>query len=252
MSAPGRGSTRSPSPAPITERSVDFYSPPRPQADRRQPGDRLRAVRNRRRRHALGPDRPRREDHRDDRHLSRMRRPRRARRAAGAQRHCRSSMARATSRGCGARRGCATPTATSSSSTRRAKRAVSRRGGSKTNRFHTTSTACVSLDPCLRGVHKATRCRGAAPSSSSSIIPQPLAGVDEAGCAPLAGPVVAARLHPQPRQIPARDRRFARTCRSKSARRSTPSWSNARPGASASPRSRRSTASTSIGRGCWR
>ena len=38
--------------------------------------------------------------------------------------------------------------------------------------------------------------------------PQPLAGVDEAGCAPLAGPVVAARLHPRPRQIPARDRRL--------------------------------------------
>ena len=32
------------------ERSVDFYSPPRPQADRRQSGDRLRALRDRRRR----------------------------------------------------------------------------------------------------------------------------------------------------------------------------------------------------------
>ena len=38
--------------------------------------------------------------------------------------------------------------------------------------------------------------------------PQPLAGVDEAGCAPLAGPVVAGGVHPRPRQIPARDRRF--------------------------------------------
>ena len=54
------------------------------------------------------------------------------------ERNRRSSMARATSRGCGARRGCATPTATSSSSTRRAKRAASRRGGSRNPDFSTT------------------------------------------------------------------------------------------------------------------
>ena len=54
-----------------------FLLAPRPQADRRQRGDRLRAVRDRGRSDLLGPDRPRREDHRHDRHLSRMRRPRR-------------------------------------------------------------------------------------------------------------------------------------------------------------------------------
>ena len=93
----------------------------------------------------LGADRPRREDPRDDRHLSRMRRPRRARRAAGAERHRRSSTARATSRGCGARRGCATPTATSSSSTRPARTAASRRGGWTSNPH--ISSSLLKRDP---------------------------------------------------------------------------------------------------------
>ena len=82
--------------------------------------------------------------------------------------------------------------------------------------------------------------------------PQPLAGVDEAGCAPLAGPVVAGACILDRDKFPRGIDDSARICRWRSARRSTPSWSNARAGASASRRSRRSTRSTSIGRGCWR
>jgi ribonuclease HII len=79
----------------------------------------------------------------------------------------------------------------------------------------------------------------------------PLAGVDEAGCAPLAGPVVAAAVvldrEKFPRGIddskvlpaPVREAICARLYRS-------------RESASASPASRRSTGSTSTGRGCWR
>ena len=62
--------------------------------------------------------------------------------------------------------------------------------------------------------------------------PEPLAGVDEAGCAPLAGPVVAAAVILNRDELPARHRRFARICRSTSARRSTAGSSNAPPGAS--------------------
>ena len=58
----------------------------RAQADRRQSA-RLRALRDRRRRDLLGPDRPGGEDRRHDRGLFRVRRPRRAGRAAGPQRH---------------------------------------------------------------------------------------------------------------------------------------------------------------------
>ena len=49
------------------------------------------------------------------------------------------------------------------------------------------------LDPGLR---RGTLATNASPllSSSKSDIPEPLAGVDEAGCAPLAGPVVAAAV----------------------------------------------------------
>ena len=59
--------------------------------------------------------------------------------------------------------------------------------------------------------------------------PQPLAGVDEAGCAPLAGPVVAAAASSTATNSRAGST-IARICRSRSARRSTPSSSNARLG----------------------
>ena len=82
--------------------------------------------------------------------------------------------------------------------------------------------------------------------------PQPLAGVDEAGCAPLAGPVVAAACILDRNKFPRgiddsknlplekREAIYARLTRSRGMRR--------RHG----QRSRRSTASTSTGRGCWR
>ena len=56
--------------------------PARPQADRRQPGHRIRALRDGGRRDLVGPDRPGGKDPRDDRDLPRVRRSRRARGAA--------------------------------------------------------------------------------------------------------------------------------------------------------------------------
>ncbi len=81
--------------------------------------------------------------------------------------------------------------------------------------------------------------------------PQPLAGVDEAGCAPLAGPVVAAacildrdkfpRGIDDSKNLPLEKREaiYAKLV-------------NARPGASASRSVEEIDRSTSIGRGCWR
>ena len=83
--------------------------------------------------------------------------------------------------------------------------------------------------------------------------PEPLAGVDEAGCAPLAGPVVAAAVILDRKHFPRgiddskklpiekREAIYARLvkCVALDRRRHRHA-------------SRRSTSSTSIGRGCWR
>src|SRR5207253_8146575 len=73
------------------------------------------------------------------------------------------------------------------SSTRRARHGASRRGGWRTNPQKSQRPTGDSL-PRSIGLH-------AMPRRCSFKLeldyPQPLAGVDEAGCAPLAGPVVA-------------------------------------------------------------
>ena len=158
--------------------------------------------------------------------------------------------------GCGARPACATPTATSSSSTRPANRAASRRGGwtnphfSSSPREPGTQPDKRNWVPAFAGMTNKGPCRAAVPSSLSSII----RSRSPASTRPAARRS-RARWSPPPSSSTAANSRAASTtariCRSKSARRSTPSWSNAPPGASASPRSRKSTVSTSIGRGCW-
>ena len=164
----------------------------------------------------------------------------------------RSSTARATSPGCGAKRGFATPTATSSSSTRRAKLGASRRGEWKTRVFHRLVAAQRSLDRRLRRGAKVDSMPRRCSFKLELDFPQPLAGVDEAGCAPLAGPVVAAacildrdkfpRGIDDSKNLPL-EKREALYARADEI---------GRPGASESQASRRSTGSTSIGRGCWR
>src|SRR4051794_37919187 len=96
-------------------------------------------------------------------------------------------MALGTSRGCGARPASAIPTATSSSSTRLAKTAVSRLGG-WTNPQNFQSPTGDSVKASIGLGYMPRRCS----FKLELDFPQPLAGVDEAGCAPLAGPVVAA------------------------------------------------------------
>ena len=79
--------------------------------------------------------------------------------------------------------------------------------------------------------------------------PQPLAGVDEAGCAPLAGPVVAGACILDRDKFPRRNRRFEEYPRSKSARRFMAGWSSRRSawGVGDRQRSRKSTSLTSLG-----
>ena len=111
---------------------VAFYRAIGLQADRRQPRKWLCAVRDRGRHDLLGPGRSR-GDGRARRPPSISSATTSMRASSGWRgRGSRSSMARATSRGCGARRGCAIRRATRSSSIAPAKRAASRRGGWRT------------------------------------------------------------------------------------------------------------------------
>ena len=94
---------------------------------------------------------------------------------------------------------------------------------------------------------------GAALLQARDRVPEPLAGVDEAGCAPLAGPVVAAAVMLDRSSFPrgiddskALPRAGARGDLRQAGQKC------ARDRRRASPPSRRSTGSTSSGRGCWR
>ena len=127
----------------------------------------------------------------------------------------RSSMARATSRGCGAKRGFAIPTAISSSSTRPANRAASRRGGSKTRSSSRESEyfseTMSDLGSRFRRNDDIRRLDAAA------LFLQARARLSAAAGRRGRGGLRAARragrgrgLHPRPRQISARHRRFSK------------------------------------------
>ena len=111
-------------------KSVAFLSRARPQADRRQPGEPLRPVRDRGRRDLVDPDRSGREDRRRPPPSISNATTSTRRSTAGARGHpvraWPAQPAVDVARGAPAR----SRRATSSSSTRRAKRAASRRGGS--------------------------------------------------------------------------------------------------------------------------
>ena len=80
----------------------------------------------------------------------------------------------------------------------------------------------------------------------------PVAGVDEAGRGPLAGPVVAAAVILDPERIPGRARTIPSSSGRKSAPGSSTSFWRTRLSGSASPRSTRSTPSTSCAPRIWR
>ena len=229
-------------------KSVDFYSQLGLKQIVDSPENRLRPLRDRRRRDPLDPGRSGREDLADDRRLSRMRRSRRAGRAARAR--------------------AASPFEHGPRNQPWMWREARLRDPSgniiflykagEARRFppwrieliHSFAKSASGDSPSL--LHRLTSTMPRRCSFKLELdFPQPLAGVDEAGCAPLAGPVVAAacildrnkfpRGIDDSKNLPLEKREALYASDQKVA-----AW-----GVGIAT-SRRSTASTSTGRGCWR